>query len=148
MKATVYSDGSFKKGVKRRGGYAYTLITDIHKTVESGEIPASAQYNTHHYCEMFALVAGIHHATRIPGVKSIVALTDSKTCIRFFYSYPPKCQDRLMVLSQLAISETRNLGIRLTVRFVKGHQNSTSKNAKMNNLVDKLAKKSIRDHRV
>ncbi len=143
MNVTVYSDGSFYPNKNYRGGYAYALVSDVTKVTNSGEIPASFGFNNHHFCEMFALAAGILHATRIPGCTSIVALTDSKTCIKFFYAYPPQCKDNLMGLSQKCIRDVQSLGIKLTVRFVKGHQDSQQKGARMNNLVDILAKKSI-----
>lgn len=143
MHVTVYTDAGFNHQ-KNEGSYAYSLVCDVFRVSKSGRIPKHLGFKTNHYCEMLALGGGILAASRIPGVTSISAHTDSLTCVKFFYSKPPNCSDNLIGIANRILSDMRILGIKLTVKHVKGHQTNNSSGARMNNHVDQLARKSLK----
>lgn len=142
MHVTVYTDASYLPK-KKEGSYAYSLVSDVWRKEKSGKIPMHLAYKSIHFCEMFALAAGVLAASKIPGVKSISVKTDSLTCVKFFYGKPPHCKDNLIGIAMKLIKDMELLGIKLIVSHVKGHQRNTNKQAIMNNSVHKLAKKSL-----
>lgn len=142
MHVTVYTDASYLPK-KKEGSYAYSLVCDVWKKEKSGRIPVRLFYKSIHFCEMFAIAAGVMEAMKIPGVKSISVKTDSITCVKFFYAKPPHCKDNLIGIAMKLIRETELIGIKLRVMHVRAHQHNGTKQAIMNNKVDKMAKKSL-----
>jgi ribonuclease HI len=143
MNVTIYSDASFDPKTKK-GSWAFSLVCDRYRFAQHGKIPNNRIYSSIHYCEMYALCKGVTKALQVEGVHTITARTDSDTVIRFFYGFPPSCRDNLLSLSQSLIKEVKAKNVRLTIGHVKSHQKENTKEAYMNNSVDRLAKNALK----
>lgn len=140
MLVTLYCDASWNSS-KNVGGWAVWLRSSHGRIVRSGECPDYCDSST--VAELAAIFAGLHIATESWADTSKVLVRSD--CTGALSAIRNKPRVASMVRLHRKISQLKVLsGIAIEDRWVKGHQFSGEVEAYVNNRVDRLAYREMR----
>jgi ribonuclease HI len=145
MWVTCYADASWLPQ-ERKGGWAYSLISDRGRYEKYGACPRWVTDNN--TAEFSAIIAGIYRAVRRwDNVEGVSVYTDSICALAYLRFYPNGIPKTLRRDDYLAIREKLwkvidDHGIKIKISHVRGHQNAKTVKAYMNNKVDAWSRRA------
>lgn len=145
MLTTLYCDASFCPH-DRVGGWAVWLRSDFGRHIESGVVPDYCDFSNE--AEFAAIYAGIYRAvTKWPDTSAVLVRSDCTTALQWMeMRYQARSQGGQR-LQEHVRKLKKDHDVRLIPRWVKGHRHGKDTDVYLNNRVDEMAGKVMRQER-